>query len=107
VTVPTPTFTMTTGETTATAAIGGSTTVIVSITPQNGFQSAVTLSVTGLPKGVTATFAPSTIASAGSGSSTLMLVTSSSASTGTVNLTAKATGGGVTQTKALSLTVTH
>jgi len=47
---------------------GGSKTTTVSTTVSGGFNSAVSLSATGLPAGVTASFSPTSIAAPGSGS---------------------------------------
>lgn len=101
-----PSFILTANSTSANLAVGGATTFTMTTAGQN-FNAAIALSVSELPKGVTGTFSPTSIASPGNGSSTLTLAAGSSASSGVSNLTVKATGGGVTQTKALSLTVTH
>jgi len=69
------------------------------------FSSAVGLSVTGLPSGVTASFSPSSIASPGSGSSTLTVQASSAAKSGSYALTITASGGGVTKTAPVTLTI--
>jgi len=104
-TVVVPSFTLTLGATKASLAAGGSIPITVSTTVLNGFKSAVALSVSGLPKGVTASFAPTIIASPGNGSSRLTLKAASTTVANTYNLTVKGTGGGVTKTQALSLTV--
>jgi len=105
VSVLTPTFTLTPSATSVTVAPGGSTPITLSTAVLNGFHSQVALSVSGLPKGVTATFAPTSIASPGSGSSTLTLAAASGSTSGSCNLTVSAIGGGVTKTQTLSLTV--
>ena len=84
---------------------GGSIPLSVTTTGVNGFKAAVTLSVTGLPTGVTATFAPTSIASPGTGSSTLTLKAASSAALKTSTLTVTASGGGATRTQTVSLKV--
>lgn len=81
----------------------GSTSITTAIS--GGFNSAVSLSASGLPAGVTASFSPSSIAAPGSGSSTLTFTASSTAATGTSNITVTATGGGVTHTATVALTV--
>jgi uncharacterized membrane protein len=106
-TVPAPSFTLTLGAASASVAIGGSVPVSVSTSGVNAFAAAVTFSVSGLPKGVTASFSPTSIASPGAGSSSMTLAAGSTAVTGTSKLTVTATGGGVTKTQTLSLTVTH
>ena len=70
-----------------------------------GFNSAVALSVSGLPSGASATFTPTSIAAPGSGSSTLKL-TAGTAATGTYTVTVTGTGGGKTHTTTVSFTVT-
>src|SRR5205085_11521255 len=81
----------------------GSTTVSTSIS--GGFNSAVSLSASGLPAGVTASFSPASIGAPGSGNSTLTFTASSTATTGSSNVTITASGGGVTHTTTVALTV--
>jgi hypothetical protein len=71
----------------------------------NGFRSALTLAVSGLPRGVTVSFVPANIASPGSGRSRLVVKPAAGAAVGTSILTVTASGGGITRTKSLSLTV--
>ena len=61
-----------------TGAPGGSTTYSIVVTPKNGFGGAVTMSVSGLPTGVTGTFAPNPTST----SSTLSITTSASSPIG-------------------------
>ncbi len=103
--LPPPSFTLSPSSTSATVAPAGSTSIKLSTVALNGFQSAVALSVSALPKGVTASFAPATIAAPGSGTSTLTLVAASNTTSGPYNLTVTAIGGGVTKTQPVSLTV--
>ena len=100
-----PNFTLTLGSTKVIEARGRAMPITVSTAGINGFKSAIALSVSGLPKGVTASFVPGSVASPGSGSSTLTLKVASSAAVGASTLTVTATGGGVTKTLTLSLTV--
>jgi uncharacterized membrane protein len=106
-TLLTSSFTMgTTLASTGLAVVAGkSAQTKLSFTGQNAFNSAVTLSISGLPKGVTATFSPSTIAAPGTGTSTLTLAAAAGTAAGTSTLTVTATGGGVTKTLSLTLTV--
>jgi uncharacterized membrane protein len=83
----------------------GSTPLSVATAVVGGFSNSVALSITGLPTGVTATFAPATIATPGSGASTLTLAASSAAKAGTYSLTVTAVGNGITHTSSLTLTV--
>jgi uncharacterized membrane protein len=104
-TVTAPSLTLTPSATSATVATLSSTVITLTTAAQSGFKSAVTLSISGLPKGVTAGFAPTSIASPGNGSSKLTLAAASGTAAGTYNLTITAKGGGVTQTQPFTLTV--
>jgi hypothetical protein len=84
---------------------GGTASDTISTTGSGGFNSSVSLSVTGLPAGVTASFSPTSIAAPGTGSSTLKFTASSTATTGTFNATVTATGGGLTHTTTVVVTV--
>jgi len=70
-----------------------------------GFKSAVTLSAGTLSKGLTATFAPASLASPGSGSSTLTLAAATTLGVGVYNLTITASGGGISKTAPLAVTI--
>lgn len=90
-----------------TAGAGSNTTCKVTVSPVDGFGSAVTLGIIGLPAGVSGSFSPATI-SGGSGTSTLTLVVSNSASAGTYSLGSIAitgTGGSLTRTTPLTLVI--
>jgi hypothetical protein len=78
----------------------------ITTTGAGGFNSAITLSASGLPSGTTAGFAPNPIAAPGSGSSTLTLTVGSGTTPGTYAVTVTGTGGGITHTTMVSLTVT-
>ena len=80
--------------------------VTISTSAANGFDSAVALSASGYPAGVTPTFTPTSIAAPGTGNSTLNLAVASSVAAGTYTITVTGTGGGVTQTTTVTLTVT-
>ncbi len=98
-------FTVGASPTALTVAQGSSGTATITTGGTGGFNSAVSLSASGLPAGVTASFAPASIAAPGSGSSTLTLTASSTATTGAATVTVTATGGGVTHTTTVALTV--
>ena len=80
---------------------GSSGTAYVYVTPQYGFTGTINLAATGLPSGVTASFAPNPT----TGTSILTLTASSTASLGTATLTVTGTSGSLTATTALSLGV--
>lgn len=86
-------------------AAGSAANVTVTTTGTSGFNAAVSLSVTGLPAGVTGTFVPGSVPAPGSGSATLALVSSASAVPGTSVANVTATGGGLTRTLPFSVTV--
>ena len=75
----------------------------VTVTPGSGFTGTVGLSVSGLPRRTSASFSPASIT--GSGSSTLTVSTNRKAPTGTFTLTVTATGGGLTHSQQVTLTV--
>jgi phospholipase C len=84
---------------------GSDGTTTITSTISGGFESAVALSASGLPTGVTANFNPTSIAAPGSGTSTLTLTASASAATGNYTVTVTGTGGGLIETTTVSLTV--
>jgi hypothetical protein len=74
----------------------------MTVTPQNGFSGTVTLSASGLPSGVTASFSPNPATA----TSTLTLTATNSATTGTATVTITGSSGGLTNLAAINLTVT-
>src|SRR5207245_770035 len=98
---PKPSFTLSTSPSSLTIVQGASGTSTITVTPQNSFNGNVSLSASGLPSGVTASFNPSSTAS----TSTLTLTASSTAATGTVTVTVTGTSGSLTKTTTISLTV--
>ena len=73
----------------------------ITITPVNGFSRIVSLSVSGLPNGVTAAFNPNPATS----TSALTLTASTTATTGTATVTVTGASGTLTQTTQLTVTV--
>lgn len=102
----TPDFILSASPGSVSVAQGGSGSSTISTAAAGGFNSAVSLSVAGLPAGVTATLTPASIAAPGNGSSTLAFTASSTAATGTFNATVTATGGGITHTATVALAIT-
>jgi hypothetical protein len=102
----TPDFVLSTSPGSVSVAQGSSTTSKISTTVAGGFNSAISLSVSGLPSGVTASLSPTSIAAPGNGSSTLTFNASSTAATGNFNVTVTASGGGITHTATIALSVT-
>jgi subtilase family serine protease len=103
-----PAFTFSTSQTVLTARQNGAA-ATVNLTVANltgGFNSAVTLAAVGLPTGVTASFAPASLAAPGSGVTVLSLSAASNAPTGPVLFSVTATGGTITRGVTLQLLVT-
>jgi hypothetical protein len=80
-----------------------STTYTTTITATNGFTGTVSLSVSGLPSGVTGSFNPTSVA--GSGHSTLSVSASSQGKVGTYTLTIKGTSGSLSHSTTVTLVV--
>ncbi len=85
---------------------GASGTVNVSTAAAGGFNSAVTLSASGLPSGASASFSPASIAAPGSGSSTLAISAGTSTPTASSPVTVTASGGGKSHSASVALTIT-
>ncbi len=98
----TPDFSLSASPNSLSVVQGLSGTSTITVNPLNGFTGSVSLSASGLPAGVTATFNPSST----TGTSTLTLTASNTAAVGTVTVTITGTSGTLTHTTTLSLTVT-
>jgi subtilase family serine protease len=101
-----PNFTISASPTAVSVAQGKSGTSTITTAVSGGFDSAVALSATGQPTGVTATFAPTSIAAPGSGTSTLTLAVASTTAPGKYTITVTGTGGSIKHTTTVTLTVT-
>jgi cellulose 1,4-beta-cellobiosidase len=99
--VQTPSFTLAPSATTLAVIRGSSATDTLTVTGAGGFTGSVTLAASGLPSGVTASFAtnPTT------GTSVLTLTASSTATTGTSTITITGTSGALSATTAIGLAV--
>jgi len=102
---PTPAFTISASPTSVSVVQGNNGTSTITTAVSGGFNSAIALSASGQPTGVTVTFNPTSIA-AGSGTSTMTMAVASSTAVGTYTITVTGTGGGITHTATVSLTVT-
>jgi len=98
---PAPSFTLAAAPASLSVTPGTSGSSALTLAPLNGFTGAASLTVAGLPAGVTAVFNPASISSAG----TLTLTASASAVPGSATLTVTATSGGISAKAALALTV--
>jgi subtilase family serine protease len=102
----TPSFTISASPASLSVLTGNGGTSTITTALSNGFNSAISLSATGQPTGVTVTFSPNPIAAPGSGTSTITMMVASTTATGTYPITVTGTGGGLTHTTIVSLTVT-
>ena len=96
-----PDFSLSASPSSVTVTQGSSGTSTITETDINGYSGTVTLSASGLPSGVTASFAPNPTTS----TSTLTLTASSTATTGTATVTITGTDGTLTHSTTVSLTV--
>jgi YVTN family beta-propeller protein len=86
---------------------GTSATSVISTSAFGGFNADVSLSLSGLPPGVTATFSSTTVPAPGSGNSTLTLSASATTAFGTYTIPITASGGGLTHTLNIALTIVN
>jgi kumamolisin len=105
-TATSPTFTLSASPASVSIVQGGSGASTITTSALGGFDSAVTLTASGQPAGVTLSLSATSIAAPGSGTSTLTIAVASTTAAGTYTITITGTGGGVTQTATVSLTVT-
>jgi len=101
-------FTLSASPTSITVSRGSHGTSTITSTISGSFNSAVALSASGQPRGVTASFNPTSIPAPGAGTSTLTLTVQGGPigpRTGTYTITITGTGGGKTHTTTVSLTV--
>ena len=100
-----PGFSVELSTTSATLMQGASTTATFSTSALNGFNSAVSLSASGAPAGVTFAFSPTSIT--GASSSTLTIKASATVVPGTYTVTVRGVSGTTAHTATLSLAVTY
>lgn len=100
---PVPDFTISAAPASQTITRNTSGNYTVTITAVNGFTGTVTLSVTGLPTRVTATFTPTTVT--GSGTSTMRITVNRRAAVGTSTLTIHGVSGALNHTTTVGLTI--
>lgn len=102
---PVPTFLLAVSETNVALCQGDAQSVTVDLTALNSFNETATLSVSGLPAGVTAAFAPATVTPSGQSALTLTAAPAAIASVSTMVITA--TSPSVTRTINVALTITQ
>jgi pseudomonalisin len=97
--------TLTSAPGSVTMNMGGASSVQVGCgSVQNGFNAALKLSVKGIPQGVSVTLSTSSLLP-GSGKATLTIATTAAAPSGTFPLTVTATGGALTESLSIPLTI--
>ena len=72
--LPAPAFAFTASSSSLSVASGGSGSTVLTITPQNGFNSKVSFACSGLPVGASCSFNPATVTPSGSAVSTTMTI---------------------------------
>ena len=104
----TPDFSLGAAPSSLTVIQGATGSSTVTETSLNGFSAATSLSASGLPSGVTATFSPNSVtpAAGGSANSTLSLVAASTATTGASTVTVTGNSGSLSHTTSVLLSVT-
>ena len=102
-----PGFTVGASPSSVSVTQGSTATSTITVTSVSGFSSATTLSASGLPNGVTASFSPNPVTPPANGSvtSTLTFTASSSATLGTSTVTITGTSGSITSSTTIALTV--
>ncbi len=105
-TAASPSFSISASPTSVSVVRGSNGTSTITTSVSGGFDSAITLSATGQPTGVTVGFGTNPIAAPGSGTSLMTMTVASTTTTGTYTITVTGTGGGITHSTTVSLTVT-
>jgi uncharacterized membrane protein len=99
-------FTISASPTSVSVVAGNTGTWTVTTAVSGGFSSAVALSASGQPAGVTVAFSPASIAAPGSGASTMTMTVASTVAPGAHTIVVTGTGGGLTHTSSVILSVT-
>lgn len=99
-----PDFSISASPGSQTIGIGQGASFSVSVVPVNEFTGTVSLTASGLPSGMQASFVPASITT--SGTATLNISTSSSAAAGTYTLTIGGASGSISHTTSVSVTLT-
>jgi subtilisin-like proprotein convertase family protein len=104
---PNPDFTLSASPASQTVTQGGSTSYTATVASVNGFSAATTLSVSGLPAGATASFAPNPVTppAGGSAGSTLSVTTAASTPAASYPLTITGTSGALSHSTSVTLLV--
>ena len=105
-TVTAPNFTVSASPASLSVAQGKQGTSTITTAISGGFNSAISLSASGMPSGTTVSFNPATMPAPGSGNSTMTITVGAGTLVGTYPITVTGNGGGIQQTATLTLTVT-
>jgi subtilisin family serine protease len=100
-----PDFTVSAASNSLSILAPNTTSTTITIAPLNGFNSSVTLSVIGLPAGLTATFGTNPVLT-GSGTSLLTLTAAAGTAVGNYPLTITGTGGSRTSSTVVNVAIT-
>jgi microsomal dipeptidase-like Zn-dependent dipeptidase len=84
---------------------GRSGTIQVNVSPDDGFQQAITLTISGLPPGTSAAFNPASVPGTSGTTSTLTITTTPTATVGPAVATVTGTSGNITATAQLGLVI--
>src|SRR5713226_506531 len=104
--LPPPDFSISVAPSNLAIQQGVSGSYVITVTPLNGFNSQVTLSISGNPSSVKASFSPNPInPSQGNHDTTLTITASSSSNANTYDLTVTAISGSLTHTTTMTLTI--
>ncbi|RSN28890.1 metallophosphoesterase [Amycolatopsis sp. WAC 04169] len=104
--VSSPAFSVGTSPSSVSVRPGGTASVTVNVGSTGGFTAATTLSVSGLPTGVTGTISPSSVAPPANGTATATLtLTASDTASGSASATVTGTSGSTTQTAKVTVSV--
>ncbi len=98
-------FTVCASPTSVSVVRGSNGTSAITTAVLNGFDSAIALSATGQPAGVTVTFNPTSIAAPGAGTSTMTMAAASTAATGTDTITVTGASGSLQHSASITLFV--
>ena len=104
---PSPDFTLSASPASQTVTQGGSTSYTATVGSVSGFSAATTLSVSGLPSGATASFAPNPVTppAGGSAASTLTVNTAAGTPAASYTLTLTGTSGALSHSTSVTLVV--
>ena len=101
-----PNFTISASPASLSIPQGNQGTSTITTTISGGFNSAISLSASGVPSGTTVSFNPNPIPAPGAGSSTMTITVGGGTPVGTYPITVTGNGGGIQQNTTVTLTVT-